>query len=407
MWVVATVRGVRHDGRGRLAWATRRIVPWRYVVLVAVAVAVFVHTVMAMDASAGADWYLFTLAADHLTSVNALHAFASTPDLQTGPLSVVAVVALRRLGPANGWLVTSALLFCLALVLVRICERAASYAGRDPQDRAETVTLIGGCFLLLSWTGPAGWYGHADDVLALVAIAGAVLACAKRRWLALAVAVGLAAAFKPWGFCFLPLAAVVAARRVRGVLVALAVGGLPWLPFVIADHQTLRVLRFDIAVAPASSLRALGFAVGSRVMWAHGLQFLVAWVLGAIAIQRARWMVVPWLAMATRVNLEPGAFFYYGAGPMCGALVLDLMRPGRIPGGRTATTWLLLYGVRTLATALGAGPTEFDILTISGRLVFLGLAIAELARPNAIETGAPARLPLLVRRGSAIPEADA
>ncbi|MGN6472244.1 MAG: hypothetical protein ACTHK4_01170 [Mycobacteriales bacterium] len=372
---------------------TRLVLAWRYVILAAVAVALYFHMRAAVHGLAGGDWYLFVLGADRLTMPSALHAFSLMPDIQTGPLALAVTVPLRHLGGENGWIGTSAVLFALALVIVRCCELAGARLVAWRPLWLETTVLVGGILLLVDWTQPAGRFGHPDDPLALLAIAVAVGACVEDRWVLAAVAVGLAAAFKPWGFYLLPLAAVADPRRYRGLIVAALVGVGPWLPFLIADHGTLDLSRFQLGVGPASTLRIFGIAIGTKLSWIRGVQLVAASAIGAVAIWRRCWVLIPLAAFAVRINLEVQTWSYYGAGVMVGALVADLLRPMRVPALRTAVAFSLVQGIPWIATNIGQRwSTPVDIVDIAARLLLLALVIAELSGlgERLLSRGAPA-----------------
>jgi hypothetical protein len=268
----------------------------------------------------------------------------------------------------------------LSLVVIRLAETSALRLGVTSPDRVRAIALFGGPLLVLGWVGPSLEYAHMDDVFALVAMTIAVLLCMEQRWVAVALAVGMAAAFKPWGFFLLPLTVVRDRLRIRGPLLALAVGLVLWLPFVIADRHTLDASHFFIGVGHSSSLRAFGLPVHAKEPWIRSLQFVVAIVVGAIAVRRGRWWLVLWLAFATRINLEPGAFGYYSAGPLVGAFVADFVRPEKWPASRTLITWFLLYGIAGLAADLGAGGDSLALIKIISRLAALVVPLVELMR---------------------------
>lgn len=334
------------------------------------------------------DWGLFVVMADNFAA-QPLHALASVRDLPTGPLMPPLLVPLHRLGSDGGWFGTGILLMSLSLVAVRMCElSAARWRGSD-RDDIRITGLVGGGLLVAAWVGPSLWYGHPDDVFALFALIVAVLACMDERWVLVAVAVGLAAAFKPWGLYFIPLAMVRDPRRYRGLAIALAVGLAPWLPYWLADHHTLDAAHFIIRVTSDSSLRAFGVATHTKEHWSRPLQFILAIAAGAWAVRRGKWWLVVMLGFAIRINLEPAGFGYYAAGPMVGAFLADVVRPGRLPAARTVVVWCLLYGVGGLAADLRAGSTSLDVVQISARLAMLAVPLAELLRPNRVDESEP------------------
>lgn len=360
----------------------RGILACRYVILVAVTVVVYLHTLAKLGIYSGGDWYLFVIDADVWASPHPFHAMAAAKTLPTAPFTVVVCAWLRHLGSRNGWQGTCFLMFALAPLLILIIERAARRT-RTADARLHSSLLVGGCLLILAWAGAAGTFGHPDDVFALVALAVAAYGCAGDRWVVAAVGIGVAAAFKPWGFYFLPLAAVADPRRVRGIGVALAIGVLPWVPFVAVDRHSLDAGHFVVPVMRDSSLRLFGIGVHQHVTWVRLLQPALICGLGAIAVLRRRWQLLLWLGFAVRINLEPGAFAYYGVGPVVGALIADLLLPpGRVPAYRTVATWVLMYGVGDVADLFGASSAALDGIKIVARVALLALAASEMLRPT-------------------------
>lgn len=358
----------------------RALVACRYLLFVAIATVRVLQIRARLDGRTPGDWGLFVVLADNFVS-RPLHALATVRDLPTGPLMAPLIVPFHNLGSQGGWQGTGVVLMLLSLVVVRMCEVATlRRPGCDP-ERVRVTGFVGGALLVLAWVGPTFGYAHPDDTLALVALVVAVLACREDRWVATAVAIGVAAAFKPWGIYFLPLALVADPRRFRGPLIALTIAIAPWVPFLLADHHTLDAAHYIIPVTPGSSLRAFGVATHTKESWSRLLQGLVAIAFGAMAVRRGRWWLVVWLGFAVRINLEPGAFGYYAAGPMVGALLADFLRPGRIPAWRTVITWSLLYGVGGLAADVGAGASSLAAIKITARLLVLVLVLIELLRP--------------------------
>jgi hypothetical protein len=352
---------------------------YRYAVLAVVAVAIWLDTLSAAEWE-GTDWHFFLGGAHALTGGSGLHVYARMPYLQFGPLALLVGVIFRDVGPDHGWVVVSALGMALGVLAIRLLEGAAN-ALRSDAVRATTCVLIGGPFFLAAWASPAVSEGHPDDVLALLAIAGAVRAMATRRWLFGAILVGLAAAAKPWALLALPLAAALAGFRLRGLLVAVAAAAVPWLPFFVVDAGTRRVGDFHLGVETTSTLHYLGLAVGATPAWPREVQLAIALVLGGVAVARGRWILVPLLAFAVRINIDPAAVDYYAAGPVLGALAWDLVEPTRLPPARTIIAWLtLLYLPSDLLTA-GARGSTYNAVIVVFRLAVLVLAVWAVARP--------------------------
>ncbi|HEY4455149.1 MAG TPA: hypothetical protein VGN81_12610, partial [Pseudonocardiaceae bacterium] len=165
------------------------------------------------------------------------------------------------------------------------------------------------------------------DVLALVLLAAAALATAHRRPVLTGVLLGLATDAKPWA---LACAALVLAlpRRTwwRAATVAVAIIGVAWLPFVLADPNTLHAAAsFSIPNVPASALRALGVNTPGTPSWDRLAQLGVGCALGVIAVARGRWQGVVALGIGARIALDPSVYTYYTAGLALGLLCWDLI----------------------------------------------------------------------------------
>jgi hypothetical protein len=121
-----------------------------------------------------------------------------------------------------------------------------------------------------------------------------------------------------------------------------------WLPFVLADPLTLQAGRFSIPNDASSSLRALGIAAASTPAWDRPVQLLLGIALGALAVRRGRWLVVPAVVLSVRMLLDPGAYSYYTSGLLLATVVLDLgWRRTRWPWVSIGVA-LGLYAVRNM-----------------------------------------------------------
>jgi hypothetical protein len=348
-------------------------VRFRYAILAIVAAVIWLSTLSIRGWGHG-DWAYFVAGAKALTGGPGLHVYAIMPQLQLGPISLLCTVPLRHLGPQHGWVVTSALGMALGLLSIRLIESTAiALAGSDLDRRRKLTTLIAGVFFLKAWSLPAVGAGHIDDVLALTGVIAGLLAVVRDRWLAASLAIGLGAACKPWALLVLPLAAAVPAARVRGIGVALVAAVAPWVPFVAADRRTLNVGHVYLPVVASSTLHALGLPVGSQPHWVRLAQFAVGATASGIAIARGRFFLVPLLAFAVRINLDPAVFDYYTAGAVVGAVVWDSVRPARLPGYRSC---LVCFGLIYV-------PQNFNLVlhTSSGQIVVLLARLSVLLVP--------------------------
>jgi hypothetical protein len=390
--------------RDRVAGLAAAAVARRYVVL---GVTALVLWLFAGRGSYYSDWHFFVAGAASLTGSGGpgggLHVYATHPYLQYGPLAMLFAVPVRLIGPDSGWALGSAICMALGVLTVWLVERAAVAMGA--QERVRPAILLGGIFFLKAWCSPAVGAGHPDDVIALAAVAAAVLGVARGRWVTASVAIGCAAAAKPWALLAIALAAAVPGRRLRGLALAAAVAVVPWLPFVIADPRTADVGSFHLPVDPGSTLVWLGANASSTPGWPRLAQFLVAACLTAWALARGRWALIPVIAFAVRINLDPLVTSYYPAGVLLGTLVWDVTAPTRVPGARTVVAWVLLLAVPLdvyVVDRAAALPTVDTVL----RLAVLVAPVLVLSRAGLL----PDRLRRLLRRPSthrlAVPLAD-
>jgi hypothetical protein len=330
--------------RDRVAALAATAVQRRYVVL---GVTALVLWLFAGHGRYYSDWHFFVAGAASLTgsggSGGGLHVYATHPYLQYGPLAMLFAVPVRLIGPDSGWALGSAICMALGVLTVWLIERTAVAVGA--RARLQPTILVGGIFFLKAWCSPAVSAGHPDDVIALTAVAVGVLGVARGRWITASAAIGCAAAAKPWALLAIVLAAAVPGSRLRGLALAAAVTVAPWLPFVVADRRTLDVGSFHLPVNPGSTLLWLGASTWSTPSWPRLAQFLVAAGLTAWALARGRWALIPVIAFAVRINLDPLVCSYYAAGVLLGTLVWDVTAPTRLPAMRTIVAWVLLLAV--------------------------------------------------------------
>jgi hypothetical protein len=248
-----------------------------------------------------------------------LHLYAAHPQLQMGPLTFLAAAPLNGL-PV--WLSGS-----VAAVVIAASGPAMLLSLSHLPHLSITDWQRGLAALILMpvWAELAVHYTHLDDALALVLLLAGMHAVARRRPIPAALVLAASAGAKPWALAFVPLLLVLPRQRwYRAVLVWLAAVSAAWLPFVLADPQTLHVGGFSIPNAASSSLRALGVTAASTPSWDRPVQLLVGAVLGAVAVRRARWLVVPAIVLGVRMLLDPGAYPYYTAGLMLATVLVDV-----------------------------------------------------------------------------------
>ena len=243
------------------------------------------------------DWDFFADAARALFGGAApgfhgggLSLFAKNPDIVTGPLTLVAVRVLSPLGPSSGYAAGVVASSLLGVVAIAGVDAAARALGRD---RAAAV-LLGGFVLLPAWNEIAG-YGHLDDALAFALICWGLWAVAARRPVALGLCLGLAIATKQWGVTFLPLALAFdpVRDRVRAGATAIGVGLLAWLPFVIADWQTVGQAGNFQVVANDSTLALFNYPRLESPDWIRPAQLVTSLAVVTIAVLLRRWPARP------------------------------------------------------------------------------------------------------------------
>jgi len=305
---------------------------WQRLALVVLAVALQVD----LYTNSGYSWHFFADAASLLVgqhppgmvAAGGLHLYANYPQFQFGPLALLVTVALRPFAN-GGWLIITWLMTLCGvgvLYLLEVIVRTIRPTVEENYHRATILTvLVGGGSFVLSWELLAVHFGHLDDVLALTLITLAALFVVFRSPVAAGACIGLAADAKPWALVCAALLLMFPGRvKWRGIVVALAVIVVAWLPFVLADPHTLSAAKFGIDNVPASALRALGVNTPTTPSWDRIAQLAIGCALGVVAIVRRRWEAVIALGIGARLVLDPSVYTYYTAGLALGVLLWDL-----------------------------------------------------------------------------------
>jgi hypothetical protein len=161
--------------------------------------------------------------------------------------------------------------------------------------------------------------------------------------------VGLATDSKPWALVFLPILLMLPVRAwARAAACMLAAIAAAWLPFVIADHNTVAAMHYTIRNLPGSALRALGVNDPRTPSWDRPAQLLIGWVLAAAAVWRGRWPAVILLGVGARIALDPADHGYYTAGVLLGALLWDALGTRRPVPLWTVASFAVLTAVHAL-----------------------------------------------------------
>lgn len=363
---------------GRLA----PVVRWRYPIL---AVAAFAFSLQHMRGT-GEDWRYFVLGSELLFGTHrpysplpgGLHLYANYPDIQIGPLSLIAATPFRLLGPGGGRIAAALFGTAVAPALVFTLERAALAVWRDADRRLVQLTvLLGGLVVVQAWSPLATIYAHLDDVLVLAALVVALWAVAVRRPWLVGLTLGTGMALKPWGVVAVALVLALPRRdwwRAAGT--AGAVAAAAWLPFIVADPATLGALRPQVLTAPGSVLAVFGVPLRDAPVWVRPVQLGAGLVVAALAVARGRWGAVLLVGIAVRVALDPQVFLYYSAGLVLAALAWDLLRsPRPVPVWALATFVSLDVAYVTIAS-----PSARAVLRLVVTLVAVGVAILAPAR---------------------------
>jgi hypothetical protein len=361
----------------------RRDAP-RWAVVVAASLFVLVVQLPSTHATA---WHFFDDAAHGLLGDpppgerGGLHLYAEHAEYQFGPLAVVFAAPIARLPDAADEVVAMLAASALGLVAFAAVTRALTWTGAPASRLVWTVT---GVVFVVVWADVAVRTAHIDDAIALAgtAIALAAVAAPDRagRRAAVVLALGVAAAAKPWAIAFAPLVFATNGGRIdrRGVRDLALVGAIAiagWVPFVVADHGTLDTSSFEIVNDPTSVLRAIGIDAATTPGWVRPAQLGGGFGLAMVAVRRARWPAAVLAAVAWRLLLEPGAHRYYTAGFVLGALMVELRhRPGRVP---VAT---IVGAIVLEATAIPGGPEAIG-RSARAAVVVLASAAALAGRP--------------------------
>lgn len=285
----------------------------------------------------GYSWHYFVLGAHALVGRGVpaghggLHLYAHYPQLQIGPLALLAAVPFVFSGLGNGHLPAEVAMTLLGFVLVLVVERLArSWLPAARFRSARVALLLGAGAFLPIWTELSAHFGHLDDALALTLAVLALGPALAGQGITAGVLLGLSVDAKPWALVFLPLLLVLAGpQRRRAVIAAVAAIGIAWLPFVLADPATLHAAHFTIVNEPASALRALGVHSARTPSWDRLAQGGLGLAAGWVAVRRRRWAAVLLVGLDLRLMLDPAVYDYYTAGIVLAALIWDVLGRSR------------------------------------------------------------------------------
>ena len=308
---------------------------------------------------ASVSWHFFPLGSTLLLGRGpgaGLQVYAGHPQLQFGPLTLLAAIPLSglpyRLGEAVAVVVLAAVGPVLLLSLRRLMVA--------PSRLRDRRVLLAALPFIPVWDEVAVHFGHLDDVLALALTTAALHALARRRPVVVALLLAAAVDAKPWAAAFVALLLVFRGRTLLKAAAAWVAGvSVAWLPFLLGARGTAARLRhFTIPVSPTSALHVLGVHASRTPAWDRPAQLLLGVVLGAVLVRRGRWPAVLLAAIAARVLLDPGTYPYYTSGVVLATVVLDLLMSSlAVPVVTllaTASLYLVLFRpLRYLMTSTG------------------------------------------------------
>jgi hypothetical protein len=300
----------------------------------------------------GLSWHYFVtggqLIADVGDKAGGLHLYATRPDLQFGPLSVLAAAVLLLLGNTAALFVAQVVTALAGLLILLTVRSLAQDTHRDVTRAVlDRRVLLAAIPFVPVWMNLAVRFVHIDDMLALLLTTVAIFALRRRLPYVAALLLGLGVDAKPWAIPFVALLLLVEHRdRVRCLgLWALTVA-VAWLPFLAADPRTINAGGFQIPVDPSSSLALLGLGGTGTPMWTRAVQVVGGTLLAALAIRRRRWAGVVLLVVLARIVIDPGAHSYYAAGVVVGAAMWDLVGTTRRLPWWTLSSALAFFALR-------------------------------------------------------------
>jgi hypothetical protein len=342
----------------------------------------------------GSDWWWFEYGArqlsghtDGITPVDGgpLHIYTWIPRLQIGPPALVAAIP-SQLGNSYAGRVAAAVVMVLAVIgLLVLLERIARLCGLA-EERTRTMTLVGGAFLVPAWCTLAVYTMHLDDVIVLCLTVVAIHQLLRRCWWAAALALGVAVATKPWAVAFVPLLLLVPrVRRSHALLLTVGSAAVWWLPFLVADPQTVQAsgsVKLDTSADSTLHLLGMQSSAGDARLLQLALMVLVGW----LAVRTGRWPAVIVAPIAVRMLTDPQTWLYYTSGLVLGALLWDMLGSrARWPRLTVLTTALLLLESRIHIEVNGPHHDGQAFLAVLRVVVLVGIlaVVLWLGRPTA------------------------
>jgi hypothetical protein len=305
------------------------------------------------------DYSVFVAAGEAIWRGDLASAF-SDPHVQSGPLTLVSLSGIDRLGSLTGH---QAVVASLAMALLASFCVTGAIRWRQVVASPE----LAGAGLLVAWTLAALWgpltgsWAHPSHALVPLLWLVCVREAQAGRAAPAGLALGLGVALDPWavlGACALLVLLPDVRALLRASAAAVAVTALVWGPFLLVGTATARMTW----VARAGSLPDV---LGITVVGAgyRGVQTLLVLAVGTCVVLRMRrdvdlaWLL-PVVLVAVRIGTDGIYLDYYSfpvrAGLLVGVAVLTARRDRRAIAVAVAA-WLTSVewgGAATLATQL-------------------------------------------------------
>lgn len=331
----------------------------------------YLMTAVVLAPGAVSDWTYADLGSRLLFSSDAFRLYHDHPEIQMGPLALLAARGCRTFG-SHAPLAATVLSALLVVPVLTARSRAVS----STQSRW-TVPAVA-AILLLPWTELAV-RTHLDDALAVVLLSLAARAADGNRPVLSGSLVAAAIASKPWAVIGIAMLLLLPDRRgqVRAVGTAAVLSLAVWLPFLLSGGSaSARVVH---AIGPASLLSLVGGDVGSSVPdWYRIAQLAVAAGVTASVVMRRRGTGLT-SGLTLRTALEPAVITYHTSVVTAFAAVDDVRSATAVPIRTVlaATLW---------AVTLGHPGTSGGVLRL---LLILGLVVMDWVTQPFPRHGAP------------------
>jgi hypothetical protein len=322
---------------------------------------------LTLFAASSTDWSLLSDGGDRLFGPHPLSTYADTPYLQAGPTALVLVRVTELLTGHLALLVMHVCLAAMGWHLLRLAEKWSCPEGVTNRDGI--MTLVVGLPVLAAWSFLAGYAPHPEDALVLVSSVYTIAAVRNGREVRAAILIGLVLTLKPWSVAALPL--LFGTRRpIRAGCVAVAIGLVAWLPFLLADPGTLGTVSSGFELQSNSTLHMIGLGGEGVRSSIRSIELLGTLLAAAIAARRRQWTVAVAAGCCARLLLDPAGLDYYSAG-----LIMITAVTERLVGVRPWRTFVLATGLIYAEAFLDGWPN------VTVRFVALAVVLVSWLHP--------------------------